>query len=117
MWAPTLRSRCLRGPRTSFYASLCVGASGGILALACVMPGACMQLFQLTQAGKHVEALDLQRRLVPAARLLGSRFGVAGLKAALALIGCDVGQPRAPLPPIDDAGIATLRETLAIWTR
>ena len=105
--------RVFAGSSTSFYASLCVGACGGILALACVAPVACVRLFELTVTGAHAEALDLQRRIVPAARLLGNRFGVAGLKAALALIGCDVGSPRAPLLSIDDVGIAALREALS----
>jgi 4-hydroxy-2-oxoglutarate aldolase len=104
--------RVFAGSSTSFYASLCVGASGGILALACVAPAACVRLYELTMTGAHADALDLQRRLVPAARLLGNRFGVAGLKAALGLVGCDVGRPRRPLVAIDDAGLAALRAAL-----
>ena len=50
-----------------------------------------MQLFELTTAGRHDEALALQRQLVPVARLLGATHGVAGLKAALNLLGYDVG--------------------------
>lgn len=104
--------RVFAGSSTSFYASVCVGASGGILALACVAPVACTRLFELAATGAHADALDLQRRLVPVARLLGNRFGVAGLKAALGLIGCDVGYPRAPLARIDAAGIDALRSAL-----
>src|SRR5471030_639762 len=46
----------LAGSAATFYAALCVGAVGGILALACVVPEACTQLFALTQAGRHDEA-------------------------------------------------------------
>jgi 4-hydroxy-2-oxoglutarate aldolase len=105
--------RVFAGSSTSFYASLCVGASGGILALGCVVPEACTTLLALVRAGAHPEALALQRRLVPLARLLGHRYGVAGLKAALALIGYAVGAPRPPLAPIDAAGMAALQEALA----
>jgi 4-hydroxy-2-oxoglutarate aldolase len=101
------------GSSTSFYPSLCVGATGGILALGCVVPEACVSLAALTGAGAHDEALALQRRLVPLARLLGTRYGVAGLKAALALIGCDVGDPRPPLSRVDAAGQSALKEALA----
>lgn len=104
----------LAGSSTSFYASLCVGAHGGILALACVLPDACAQLFDLVRAGRHDEAAALQRRLVPMARLL-SRFGVAGMKAALQLTGCDVGDPRGPLPPVSEDGQQALRQALAAF--
>jgi len=101
------------GSGTTFYAALCVGVAGGILALSCVVPEACSRLFELTRQGRHDEARALQRRLAPLARLLGSVYGVAGLKAALGLVGSDVGVPRPPLMPLSDAGIAALKETLA----
>lgn len=100
------------GSATTFYASLCVGATGGILALACVLPDACVRLFALTKDGRHAEASALQHRLAPAARLVGSMHGVPGLKAALALTGCDAGVPRAPLAPVSEAALASLREVL-----
>src|SRR5882672_10940033 len=86
----------LAGTTATFYPALCVGAVGGILALACVVPGACMHLFELTRAGRHDEALALQRQLVPLARLLGATYGVPGLKAALNLLGYDLRIPRPP---------------------
>src|SRR3954464_4560230 len=103
----------LAGSAPTFYAALCVGAVGGILALGCAAPDACVQLFELTRAGRHEEAIALQRRLVPLARLLGGVHGVPGLKAALNLLGYDVGVPRPPLSPIADAVLRTLRDELA----
>jgi len=100
------------GSATSFYASLCVGARGGILALSCVLPDACVALFDLVQRGAHDEARALQRRLVPLSRLLGNRYGVPGLKAALQLIGHDAGAPRPPLRPLDADGRAALAAAL-----
>ena len=102
----------LAGSATTFYAALCVGATGGILALACVLPDACVQLFALTREGRHAEAAALQHRLVPIARLVGSQHGVPGLKAALALVGCDAGFPRSPLAPLEEGPMAALREAL-----
>jgi 4-hydroxy-2-oxoglutarate aldolase len=103
----------LAGTTSTFYAALCVGAVGGILALASVVPEACMKLFELARTGHHLEARAMQRRLVPLARLLGPTYGVPGLKAALAIVGCDVGVPRAPLAPVQAAGVAALKEVLA----
>ena len=97
----------------SFTMALCVGAVGGILALGCAAPDACVQLFELTRAGRHEEAIALQRRLVPLARLLGGVHGVPGLKAAMNLLGYDVGVPRPPLSTLADAVLPTLRDELA----
>jgi 4-hydroxy-2-oxoglutarate aldolase len=103
----------LAGSAATFYPALCVGAAGGILALGCAAPDACVRLFELTRAGRHDEAVALQRELVPLARLLGPTYGVAGLKAALNLLGYDVGVPRPPLLPVADAALPILRDALA----
>ncbi len=103
----------LAGSAGTFYAALCVGAVGGILAVGCAVPDACVRLFELTRAGRHADALALQRELIPLARLLGPTYGVAGLKAALNLLGYDVGAPRAPLVPVPDAAVPVLRDALA----
>jgi 4-hydroxy-2-oxoglutarate aldolase len=103
----------LAGSAATFYPALCAGAVGGILALGCAAPDACVRLFELTRAGNHDEAVALQRQLVPLARLLGPTHGVPGLKAALNLLGYDVGLPRPPLTPLPDAALPALREALA----
>src|SRR3954462_9858475 len=103
----------LAGAAGTLYPMLCVGAAGGILALANVLPEQCAHLFELTQAGRHAEAIALQRRLVPIARLLGATHGVAGLKAALNLLGYDVGLPRPPLVPLAETVLPALRDALA----
>jgi 4-hydroxy-2-oxoglutarate aldolase len=105
----------LAGSASTFYAALCAGVSGGILALAALLPAACVKLFQLGVEHRLDEANALQRRLLPIARLISSGYGVPGLKAALALTGCDVGRPRLPLAPIDDAVRRTLHEALAAF--
>jgi 4-hydroxy-2-oxoglutarate aldolase len=103
----------LAGSAATYYAALCVGVTGAILALACAVPDACVRLFELTRTGRHDEALALQRRLAPLARLLGPTYGIPGLKAALNLLGYDVGVPRPPLAPVPDSALATLRDALA----
>ncbi|HEY7170089.1 MAG TPA: dihydrodipicolinate synthase family protein [Vicinamibacterales bacterium] len=103
----------LAGSAGTFYPALCVGAAGGILALGNALPDACVRLYELTRAGRHEEALALQRELVPIGRMLGPTYGVAGLKAALNLLGYDVGVPRPPLVPVADSVIPALRDALA----
>jgi 4-hydroxy-2-oxoglutarate aldolase len=103
----------LAGSAATFYPALCVGAVGGILALGCAAPDACVRLFELTRAGRHDAAIALQRELVPLARLLGATHGVPGLKAALNLLGYDVGLPRPPLAPVAESVLPALRDALA----
>ena len=107
------RFAVLAGTTSTFFAALCVGAVGGILSLACVVPEACSRLFELTRAGRLEDARVLQRRLIPLARLLGPTYGVPGLKTALRIVGYDLGIPRPPLAPVGDAGIAALTSALA----
>ena len=102
----------LAGTTGTFYAALCVGAVGGILAVADVLPDACVRLFELTRAGKHDEARELQRQLMPITRLLGQAHGVPGLKAALKIAGYDLGLPRPPLAPVDDTAMHAIRAAL-----
>jgi 4-hydroxy-2-oxoglutarate aldolase len=101
----------LAGSASTVYASLCVGVAGAVLALAAVVPDACVRLYTLTRESRHDEARALQQELVPLARLL-SGYGVAGLKAALRIVGIDAGQPRRPLLPVSDEGIAQLRQAV-----
>ena len=70
----------LAGTTSTFYAALCVSAVGGILAPACVIPDACIRLFELARAGRHAEAVQLQRELMPLARLLGQALRRAGIE-------------------------------------
>ena len=105
----------LAGSASTFHAALATGVSGGILALAAVIPDACVQLFNLVRAGRHDEARILQRQILPLARLLSTGYGVPGLKAALALTGIDAGLPRAPLAPATDAAVTALRSALTAF--
>ena len=103
----------LVGSAPTLYASLCVGASGAIVAAACVIPELCVQLFDLARAGRHEEALALQRRITPIAKSLSSTYGVAGLKAAMDLAGYAGGVPRLPLKPASPQAVATIRSQFA----
>jgi 4-hydroxy-2-oxoglutarate aldolase len=102
----------LAGSATTVFHALCAGCDGGVLALASLVPEACVEMRELVRANRIAEARALQRRLLPLARALGAGFGVAGLKAAMGLIGFEGGWPRPPLRPVNDAALATLRAHL-----
>jgi 4-hydroxy-2-oxoglutarate aldolase len=89
----------IAGSAPTFYASLAVGAVGGILAAAGVVPELCVRLFDLAVEGRSAEARVLQRRLTPIAQLVTSVYGVPGLKLAMTLAGYAAGDPRPPLMP------------------
>jgi 4-hydroxy-2-oxoglutarate aldolase len=105
----------LAGSATTFYAALRAGATGGVLALSAILPDACTRLLQLAREGKHEEARALQARIGPLAQLVGSTFGVAGVKAALDLAGYDIGDPRPPLVPVPAAARTAIKELLATF--
>jgi dihydrodipicolinate synthase/N-acetylneuraminate lyase len=102
----------LAGSASTFYAALCAGVSGGILALAALVPDQCVQLFQLVRDRRYDQARILQRRLLPLARLISTGYGVPALKAALALTGVDAGWPRLPLVTAPEETVAALRIAL-----
>lgn len=89
----------MAGSGPNFYSALAVGATGGILALAAVVPEPCVRLYTLVRGNRHAEAVALQQKLVPLARSITTRFGVAGLKVGVSLAGFVGGEPRSPLGP------------------
>ena len=107
----------LVGSAPTFFASLALGAHGGVLALACVAPAACLQIYELVRTGRYDQARQLQRQLIPLAKLVTSVHGVPGLKAALSLMGYVVGRPRLPLEPVGDDVVAQIRRQLDLVQR
>ena len=78
-----------------------MGAVGGIMALAAVAPRALAGILADFQKGDLKKAREAQLRLIAANAAVTSRFGVAGLKAALDRIGIYGGPVRPPLRPLD----------------
>lgn len=85
------------GTASVLYAGLCVGAIGGIMALANIAPEECVRIHDLYKAGSHHEALQLQMRLLPVNKAVTVKYGVPGLKGAMDVRGYFGGEPRAPL--------------------
>lgn len=100
----------LAGSASFLYPALCLGAAGGVVALGNVAPRECAQLRDLFEAGKHDEALRLQQRLLEPNAAVTSRYGIAGLKVAMELIGLETSDPRSPLLPASDADRQAVRE-------
>jgi 4-hydroxy-2-oxoglutarate aldolase len=103
----------LAGSGQTFFTGLLLGARGAILALAVVAPELCVRVFDLVRSGRIEEARDLQRRLVPLAQSITTRFGIAGLKVAAGLTGLYGGSPRGPLGPAPPEAAEVLRRQLS----
>jgi 4-hydroxy-2-oxoglutarate aldolase len=102
----------LAGSASFLYPALCLGATGGILALANVAPGACKDVERAFRAGDHATARALQLRLLAPNAAVTSRFGIPGLKVALETVGLAGGLPRPPLQPLNEADAEAVRSTL-----
>jgi 4-hydroxy-2-oxoglutarate aldolase len=102
----------LAGSASFLYPALCLGATGGILALANVAPRECKELEQCFRAGNHDAARALQLRLLAPNAAVTSIYGIAGLKVALEAVGLRGGLPRPPLQPLGPAEAEAVRQTL-----
>ena len=106
------RFTVMAGSAPGVYAALCAGAQGAILAVACVTPELCLELFDHARQGRFAQALECQQRLTPLARAVTTGYGVAGLKAAMDLCGLTGGDPRPPLAPLAREGAEKIRSLL-----
>jgi len=102
----------LAGSAGFLYPALCLGAVGGVLALANIAPQQCCDIHSLYSQGKHAEARDLQLRMIVPNTAVTGKFGVPGLKAAMDMLGYRGGAPRSPLLPLPDGQKEVLRGIL-----
>ncbi len=99
----------LTGSSIVLYPSMCVGAAGGIMAIACVLPEKCSDIIRFYKDGNHAEAKELQMRLIEPTLAVTSRYGVPGLKAAMDLTGYYGGRSRLPLLPVASREIEEIK--------
>jgi 4-hydroxy-2-oxoglutarate aldolase len=103
----------LTGNGTVLLEALHAGATGAILAVGCVVPEVCLEVFNAFHRDDQQRASSLQTKLGPLAAAVTTRFGIGGLKAALDLAGYHGGAVRAPLHSPDPTArteLATLLE-------
>ena len=92
--------------------ALCVGAKGGTVALANVLPEQCVAIYDNFQAGRLEEARKIQLNVLEINKAVTARWGPAGLKAAMDLVGYYGGPPRLPIQPLAPAQIEELKAIL-----
>ena len=101
------------GSGTVYASALDVGATGGILAIANVLPAAAVAIASDHDDGDGGSARARQLELAKYNREIVGRYGIPGVKEALAMRGQPVGRPRRPLMPLDDDDRARIRELLS----
>ncbi len=101
------------GNGTVLCETLQAGARGGILAVGCVTPELCTEIYRALQAGEIDRAKSLQEGLTPLARAVTKTYGIGGLKTAMEIVGLVGGAVRAPLQRPDDAAAAEIAQLLS----
>lgn len=100
------------GSGSFLYPTLALGGVGGTLAVANIFPELCVSLYDAVLADNHEQAKQLQHRLLAPNAAVTSRWGIAGLKAALDMLGYNGGLPRRPMLPLNEAYLPELRQIL-----
>lgn len=89
--------RSLTGSALTLHDALQAGASGAILAISCVFPEACVDLYEAAVRGDAGRVDQLKKHAILPAASLATKFGIPGLKYAMDRLGYYGGAPRAPL--------------------
>lgn len=93
---------------------MAVGGEGVISVVGNIVPADMIALVSAFRNGNAGQALSLHHKLFPLCRdMLGLATNPIPIKAAMKLLGRDTGELRLPMTPLDDAGLAKLRQTLA----
>lgn len=93
---------------------MAVGGKGVVSVVGNIVPRDMMALVRAFAAGKVAEAQALHRKLFPLCRdMLGVATNPIPLKCAMNLLGRGTGELRLPMCPLDAAGEARVRKTLA----
>ena len=90
----------LVGSAPTLAPSFAVGAVGAVLAFANAAPYATISIWEAHRTREFAAAMDWQNRIIRAAQLVTTKYGVPGLKHAMDLNGYYGGPPRLPLTPV-----------------
>ncbi len=102
----------LAGTMDKFYESILAGATGGVLSSANYIPEICCSLYELLVKREFDKARELHRSLCEMARKTTAQYGVAGVKAAMNILGYNGGVPRRPLEGITGMALNQMTEIL-----
>ncbi len=96
----------------TFAQALVSKASGGILAIANLVPEICVALYRAGRAHNYSEVQRLHNLLQTINEVVGGAYAIGGLKYAMALLGYAAGVPRPPLLSPSQEQIETIKTVL-----
>ena len=106
----------LCGLEGHFFASLYVGAAGGVLSAATFCPRLCVDIYEKTVAGEYEKAVELQRKLNQMLGELGGKILAGGVtswwgivKTALSILGICDNTVTHPMPTCTEEERQTLK--------
>lgn len=95
---------------------LSIGARGVISVVGNIVPQDMLALLEAFEAGNLAAARRKHHQLFPLCRnMLGLSTNPIPVKAAMKMLGRDPGELRLPMTPLEEAGEASLRETLTAY--
>jgi 4-hydroxy-tetrahydrodipicolinate synthase len=103
---------CLIGRDTLIYPSLIFGGKGAVPASCNIAPAFCVEIYEAFQRGDHAAAKAAQLKLSPVRISLTLGTAPGGVKAAMKLIGQDVGPGRSPLGSLAPDKLQKMKEIL-----
>jgi 4-hydroxy-2-oxoglutarate aldolase len=106
------RFTVLTGSGGGLYSALEMGARGGILAVGLFAAPLSVSVCRAFASGDMAAAGRAQERLVPLAKNIVGELGVAGVKAALDVVGLSGGAVRPPLRPLRPSSHERVAELL-----
>lgn len=102
----------LAGSASFFLELLKAGGIGGVLSLANVFPEDCVRLYRAFIDGREDEAQRINSLLVSLNKEVSGTYGVAGVKAAMDIVGYTGGSPRRPLRGLSEGQKEDLKKKL-----
>jgi 4-hydroxy-2-oxoglutarate aldolase len=102
----------LSGSANFFYPCLHLGIPGGVVSLANALPEPCCELYRLFKQGKFDQARMLHFKLSRLNQTVSGKWGVAGVKAAMDIMGFKGGRPRGPLNAVTNETAAMIKQQI-----
>lgn len=102
----------LSGSSSTFYPSLFIGACGGIISLANVFPDIVVDLYEAWCNQDYARGQDLHFRLGRLTAAVSGSYGVAGVKAAMNIVGLKGDEPRSPMLPAPKSEVEKIRAVM-----
>jgi len=87
----------MAGSANFFLEVMKLGGSGGVLSLANIYPDECARLHRAFREGNEALVEELNDKLIILNKSVSGNYGVAGVKAAMDMVGYTGGVPRRPI--------------------